>query len=192
MRWSRRRAIVERSEYGSRAFRTAKRPRACITTSGAHRSPRCPLGCHATPTAAGRHGEHRLHQCACTHSQVTNIGAAGGTATDSHGLLEVSIPPGALTLRRRPFGFTPMAEREELPRRFPHTTMTTYGFSSKPDGTQFAQRSRVRVTNSRNLPTSMKIPVGLLRQARRSLARRRRGASGMGRSSRSRRTHFST
>lgn len=92
--------------------------------------------------------------------KVTVIGAAGGTATDSSGEVEVVIPPGALSANV-PVQITPIRKRAEFPVPLPDATLTTYGFELEPDGQTFAQPVTVRVANTRAVPTSLKIPVGV-------------------------------
>ncbi len=92
--------------------------------------------------------------------KVTVIGAAGGTATDSSGEIEVVIPPGALSANV-PVQITPIRKRAEFPVPLPDATLTTYGFELEPDGQTFAQPVTVRVANTRAVPTSLKIPVGV-------------------------------
>jgi hypothetical protein len=96
--------------------------------------------------------------------QVTNIGPAGGTATDSQGKIEVVIPPGALTTTIA-VQITPFASRDDLPTPLPNNTVTMYGFELEPSGTVFAQPVTVRVRNDKSLPTSLQIPTGYVDDA---------------------------
>jgi RHS repeat-associated protein len=91
--------------------------------------------------------------------RVTRIGPEGGTATDSKGLVEIVVPPGALSAMV-PVQITPFAEREDFPAVLPDSTLTMYGFETEPSGTEFAAPVTVRMANYRNLPTSLAIPVG--------------------------------
>lgn len=91
--------------------------------------------------------------------RVTNIGPAGGTATDSQGLVEIVIPPGALATTL-PIQITPFATREDFPAPLPDNSITMYGFEAEPSGTHFAVPVTVRAANYRNLPTSLAIPIG--------------------------------
>ena len=91
--------------------------------------------------------------------QVTNIGPAGGVATDSQGLVEVQIPPGA-TSEDVPVRITPLTQREHLPFPLPSTTVTTYAFELEPHGKVFDIPVTVRMANFRNLPPAIQIPVG--------------------------------
>ncbi len=90
---------------------------------------------------------------------VTVIGPEGGRAVDSQGLIEVVVPPGAVTAPV-PVRVTPFRTREELPAELPANTVTTYGFELEPDGTTFAQPVTVRLRNWRQVPTSLDLPVG--------------------------------
>ena len=91
--------------------------------------------------------------------QITNIGPAGGTAQDSQGLMEVVIPPGALTTTI-PVQITPLKERDQFPAPLPDSTLTMYGFILEPHGTQFQVPVTVRTANYRNLPTDIELPSG--------------------------------
>jgi len=95
---------------------------------------------------------------------VTNIGPAGGTATDSQGKIEVVVPPGALAATI-PVQITPFAARDDLPAPLPHATVTMYGFELEPSGTTFSVPVTVRVRNDKALPTSLVIPVGVFDEA---------------------------
>lgn len=91
--------------------------------------------------------------------KVTVIGPAGGVATDTSGDIEVTIPPGALSANIS-VQVTPFRKRAHFPVPLPDVTTTMYGFDLSPDGTSFAQPVTVRVANTKNLPTSLEIPVG--------------------------------
>jgi RHS repeat-associated protein len=91
--------------------------------------------------------------------QITNIGPAGGKAQDSQGLVEVVIPPGALTTTI-PVQITPLKERDQFPAPLPDATLTMYGFILEPHGTQFQVPVTVRTANYRNLPTTIELPSG--------------------------------
>lgn len=92
-------------------------------------------------------------------SAVTNIGPAGGVATDSQNKIRVTIPEGAL---RSTIGIriTPFATRDEFPAPLPDDSSTTYGFELEPSGTQFLQPVSVAVSNTLNVPASLTIPTG--------------------------------
>ncbi len=90
---------------------------------------------------------------------VTNIGPAGGTATDSLHRIEVVVPPGALTTTI-PIRITPIEARDDMQAPLPISTPTLYGFDLSPDGTQFAVPVTVRLTNWRSAPTTVPIPTG--------------------------------
>jgi YD repeat-containing protein len=90
---------------------------------------------------------------------VTWIGPEGGTASDSEGLVQVVIPAGA-TPTSVPVRITPIKQRELIPLPLPDATLTTYAFELEPDGAQFSAPVTVRVSNWRNVPTTLKIPVG--------------------------------
>ena len=92
--------------------------------------------------------------------QVTNIGPAGGVASDSRNRVQVVIPAGALTTTI-PVQITPFDEREDFPAPLPSSTLTTYGMELEPSGTVFAQPVTVRVANTLGLPTTLRIPVGV-------------------------------
>ncbi len=94
-------------------------------------------------------------------SAVTYIGPAGGTATDSQNLVEVDIPPNALS-STIPVRITPVKTRPEFPYPLPDSTATTYGFVLEPSGTQFAVPVSVHLANYRNVPTSVPLPLGSL------------------------------
>ncbi len=91
--------------------------------------------------------------------KVTVIGPAGGVATDTSGEIEVTIPPGALSANIS-VQVTPFRKRAHFPVPLPDVTTTMYGFDLSPDGTSFAQPVTVRVANTKNLPTTLEIPVG--------------------------------
>ena len=91
--------------------------------------------------------------------RITNIGPAGGTATDSQGLVEVIIPPGALATTV-PVQITPIRQRSDFPAPLPSSTLTMYGFELEPSGTTFATPATVRLANYRNVPTTLVIPTG--------------------------------
>lgn len=91
--------------------------------------------------------------------QITNIGPAGGTATDSQGLVEVVIPPGALA-QTIPVQITPFLTRAQVPAVLPEGTLTTYAFELEPEGTQFAVPVTVRAKNTKNLPNTIAMPAG--------------------------------
>ena len=93
-------------------------------------------------------------------SNVTNIGPAGGTASDSGGLVTVTIPPGALSTTI-PVQITPFATRDQLPAKLPSGTLTTYAFELEPEGTTFSSPVTVTVTNTQNLPSTLSLPVGV-------------------------------
>jgi len=65
---------------------------------------------------------------------VTNIGPAGGTASDSQNRISVIVPPGALATTV-PISITPVVNRDEMPAVLPDNTVTEYGFSLSPSGT---------------------------------------------------------
>ena len=92
-------------------------------------------------------------------STVTTIGPSGGTASDSQNLVQVVVPPGALSTSI-PIVITPHKTRAEVPLRLPDSTVTTYAMTLEPEGTHFAMPVTVRVANWRNLPTTSSIPVG--------------------------------
>ncbi len=91
--------------------------------------------------------------------QVTVIGPAGGTATDSRNLYVLEVPPGALS-SPTPITITPILARNQFPTPLPNTTLTTYGVELEPSGTEFAAPARLRIKNTLNLPTSLRIPFG--------------------------------
>ncbi|MCA9588607.1 MAG: hypothetical protein KC657_24995, partial [Myxococcales bacterium] len=90
---------------------------------------------------------------------VTVIGPAGGTASDSQGLIELIVPAGALAADV-PIVITPVAARDELPALLPDNTLSMYGYVLEPSGTTFATPATIRLANYKNLPTSLEIPVG--------------------------------
>ncbi|MFZ5896860.1 MAG: RHS repeat-associated core domain-containing protein [Myxococcota bacterium] len=94
-------------------------------------------------------------------ANVTVIGPEGGTASDSQGTLELIVPAGALT-EPTPIRLTPIHSRAEFPLPLPHSTLTTYGMELEPSGTQFAIPATLRIKNTLNLPTTMRVPVGTL------------------------------
>ncbi len=91
--------------------------------------------------------------------KITTIGPAGGTASDSQGLVELVVPAGALATAV-PIQITPLRQRADFPSPLPSSTITMYGFELEPSGTTFAAPATVRVANYRNLPTTLAIPVG--------------------------------
>lgn len=91
--------------------------------------------------------------------QITNIGPDGGTATDSRGLVTVQIPAGALTTTV-PVQITPLTTRAEFPAPLPDSTITMYGVDLQPTGTTFAAPATIRLSNYRNLPTTLTLPIG--------------------------------
>ena len=91
--------------------------------------------------------------------KITNIGPAGGTATDSQGRIEIVIPPGALATTV-PVQITPFNAREDFTSPLPPATVTMYGFEAEPSGTTFSSPVTVRIANTKGLPTSAPIPVG--------------------------------
>ena len=92
---------------------------------------------------------------------VTVIGPEGGTAEDSQGTLQLVVPAGALT-EPTPIRLTPIRTRAEFPLPLPHNVATTYGMEIEPSGTTLALPATLRIRNTLNIPTSMKIPVGTL------------------------------
>ncbi len=92
---------------------------------------------------------------------VTMIGPAGGTATDSQGLVELDFPPGAVQTTV-PVRITPVRTRDEFPYPLPHATITMYGAVLEPSGLQFAVPVTMRLTNYRSAPTGFTIPVGFV------------------------------
>ena len=95
---------------------------------------------------------------------ITSIGPSGGVASDSRGLVQVVIPPGALDTTV-PVQITPFDSREDFPAPLPHATTTNYGFALEPTGTTFHIPVRVRIVNRLNLPTGLNIPVGAYNEA---------------------------
>ncbi|HEY2514049.1 MAG TPA: hypothetical protein VGI39_24450, partial [Polyangiaceae bacterium] len=93
--------------------------------------------------------------------KITTIDASGGTATDSQGLVEVDIPPGALTAPT-PIQITPLKSRADAPYPLPDVTLPGYSMELEPEGTQFQVPVTVRLANWRNLPTTFQIPVGVV------------------------------
>jgi hypothetical protein len=91
-------------------------------------------------------------------ANVTNIGPAGGTATDSAGKIQVIVPAGALTTTI-PVVITPILARDDMPAPLPDATPTQYGFELEPDGTTFASPITVKVSNWHNLAMTT-IPAG--------------------------------
>jgi RHS repeat-associated protein len=96
--------------------------------------------------------------------KITNIGPAGGTATDSAGLVSVVIPPGALSAML-PVQITPLMERADFPAPLPDATITMYGAELEPSGTVFATPATLRLSNFRNLPEELKLPLGTYNDA---------------------------
>lgn len=90
---------------------------------------------------------------------VTNIGPAGGTATDSRGLVQLVVPAGALDTTV-PVQITPFDAREDFPAPLPESTITQYGMELWPTGTQFHTPATLRITNSKSVPTNTSIPLG--------------------------------
>ncbi|MCW5777488.1 MAG: hypothetical protein KIS87_13710, partial [Phycisphaeraceae bacterium] len=90
---------------------------------------------------------------------VTMVGPAGGTATDSRNRIQVVVPAGALTTTI-PLQITPFDEREDFPAPLPDVTLTNYGMELEPTGTTFSSPVTVRVANTQNLPTTVTIPTG--------------------------------
>lgn len=72
---------------------------------------------------------------------VTVIGAGGGTATDSQGLVQVVVPPGALS-QNVSIRVTPFLTRSEVTAPLPESTLTTYAFELEPSGTSSRSPSR--------------------------------------------------
>jgi len=77
---------------------------------------------------------------------VTNIGPAGGTASDSRGRIQVVVPAGALTTTI-PIRITPIDARDDMPATLPDATVTGYGFELEPSGTTFLAPVTVRVAS---------------------------------------------
>ena len=92
--------------------------------------------------------------------KITLIGAAGGTAMDSQGLVQVVIPPGALA-QELPIQITPFLTRDAVPAPLPDSTLTTYAYELEPSGTQFAIPVTVKAKNYRNVPNTLAMPVGI-------------------------------
>ncbi len=92
--------------------------------------------------------------------KITMIGPAGGVATDSRGLMEVAIPPGALSTTL-PIQVTPLTSRDDFPAPLPVETITMYGVELEPSGTTFSTPATLRTTNYRNFPTNLTIPLGV-------------------------------
>jgi RHS repeat-associated protein len=90
---------------------------------------------------------------------VTLIGPAGGTASDSRGLVEVVIPPNAVATTI-PVQITPTLARDELPAVLPPSTSTMFGVVLEPDGATFSAPVTVRFANRIDVPTSVAIPTG--------------------------------
>lgn len=91
---------------------------------------------------------------------VTVIGAAGGTATDSQGLVQVVVPAGALS-QNVSIRVTPFLTRSEVTAPLPESTLTTYAFELEPSGTQFAIPVTVKVQNYRAVASNISMPVGV-------------------------------
>jgi len=89
---------------------------------------------------------------------VTNIGPAGGTASDSQDRIEVVIPAGALA-STVPIRITPIVNRDDMTAPLPESTVTGYGYELEPSGTAFAVPVTVRLANWRNAPTTVAIPA---------------------------------
>jgi hypothetical protein len=87
-------------------------------------------------------------------------GPAGGTAENSQGTISLTIPAGALSTPT-PIQITAIPTREQFTIPLPDT-VTTYGMELEPSGTVFAVPATLRVQNTLNLPTTMRIPVGTL------------------------------
>ena len=96
---------------------------------------------------------------AARDSNTVTVDSNGGNVTDSQGLISLTIPPGALSAPT-PITVTPYMHREELGAPLPTITVTGYGFSLEPSGTELAQPATVTIKNWRSLPTSVQIPVG--------------------------------
>ena len=94
-------------------------------------------------------------------SKVTVIGPEGGTAEDSQGTLQLQIPPGALS-QPTPVQLTPIPTRAQFPAPLPNGTVTMYGMEIEPSGTALASPATLRVKNTLNLPTTMRIPMGTI------------------------------
>src|SRR5882724_1728903 len=92
---------------------------------------------------------------------VTMIGPEGGTAQDSQGTLSLQIPPGALA-QTTPVRLTPIPTRAQFPAPLPSNTVTTYGMEIEPSGTVLSLPATLRIKNTLNLPTTMRIPVGTI------------------------------
>jgi RHS repeat-associated protein len=92
---------------------------------------------------------------------VTVVGSEGGTAQSSDGSLQLIVPQGALS-QPTPIRLTPIHTRAEFPLPLPHNSLTTYGMELEPSGTTFAIPAILRVQNTLNIPTDMKIPVGAM------------------------------
>lgn len=91
--------------------------------------------------------------------KVTVIGPEGGTAEDSQGTLQLQIPAGALS-QATPVRLTPIPTRAQFPAPLPSNTVTMYGMEIEPSGTVLSIPATLRVKNTLNLPTTMRIPVG--------------------------------
>lgn len=91
---------------------------------------------------------------------VTVIGAGGGTAIDSQGLVEVVVPAGALA-QNVPIRVTPFSSRAEVSAALPESTLTNYAVELEPSGTQFALPITVKVKNYRNIASNISMPVGV-------------------------------
>jgi RHS repeat-associated protein len=92
-------------------------------------------------------------------SNTVTIDASGGSVTDSQGLITVQFPPGALSAPT-PITVTPIAHRQEMPAALPPISATGYGFEIEPSGTVLNAAATVQVTNWRNIPTTVSMPVG--------------------------------
>jgi RHS repeat-associated protein len=92
---------------------------------------------------------------------VTVIGPEGGVAEDSQNTLQLVVPAGALAAPT-PIRLTPIRSRAEFPLPLPSNTLTTYGMELEPSGTQFAIPATLRIKNTLNIPTTMRIPYGTL------------------------------
>jgi hypothetical protein len=91
--------------------------------------------------------------------KITQIGPAGGVATDSSGEFELTVPAGALSTTI-PVQITPFKKREQFSLPLPDSTVTMYGFDLSPDGTKFAVPATLRIQNTKNIPITTEIPVG--------------------------------
>jgi hypothetical protein len=79
---------------------------------------------------------------------VTVIGAAGGTATDSQGLVEIDVPAGALSVDT-PIQITPFKHRADLPYPLPDVTLPGYAMDIEPQGSRSLIASHAEVAEKR-------------------------------------------